>query len=144
MKAQLDRLESTSRNLSSETATQLAHLRKDIAEDVEQLLEDNALELKDGLQAVQRSLAMLSSKMEAVPRENIILQNLYFSSMNLREEAIHDPEEGMFAWILLEEEEPEPEDAIVDDDKYKADKRARKKPIKRRSVIEELRSAASS
>jgi len=118
IKSQLDQLEATVLNLSSESATQLAQLRQDILRDVKQLQQDSAgtdsipptIELKHGIGKVRRSLNALSSKIDAVRRESIILQNVFFSSMNLREEAIKDPESGTFKWMIEEESEESEEE----------------------------------
>jgi hypothetical protein len=111
-------LESTALNLSSESAAQLARLRQDILEDAKQLLKDNVrteptpatAEVKDGMWKIRLSLDALSSKMNAVPRESIILQNIFFSSMNLREEAIDEPESGTFKWVFDAEEQEKQEE----------------------------------
>src|SRR5579859_1983877 len=115
IKVQLDRLENTGLNLSTESATHLNKLRGDILGAVRQLMERNenleesvntTAELKEGVWEVRDSLKTLSSMMSAVPRENSILQNLFFPSMNLREETIASAEEGTFKWIFEEEDNP--------------------------------------
>lgn len=82
-------------------------------------------ELKNGMWAVRRSLEALSLKIEAQCRENVILQNIFFPSMNLREDAIHDPEEGTYKWILEEDNKELKEDKENDgkDNGRRADKR---------------------
>lgn len=112
IKIQLDRLENTALNLSTESTTHLTKLREDILRDVGQLmqrrenLEDSAnaaIKLKEGMRDIRDSLKTLSSMMSTIPRENIILRNLFFASMNLREEAITNAEDGTFEWIFEEE-----------------------------------------
>src|SRR2546421_3850374 len=115
IKVQLDRLENAGLNLSTESATHLNKLREDILGAVRQLMERNenleesvntTAESKEGVWEVRDSLKTLSSMMSAVPRENSILQNLFFPSMNLREETIASAEEGTFKWIFEEEDNP--------------------------------------
>lgn len=65
-----------------------------------QSLTTSADKVEEGMQDVSKSLKALSSKMEVVPRENIILQNIFFPSMNMREQSIHDPESGTLRWVL--------------------------------------------
>ena len=114
IKVQLDRLENTGLNLSTESATHLSKLREDILRAVGQLLQkkenleesaNTTTELKEGMWEVRDSLKTLSSMMSAVPRENSILRNLFFPSMNLREETIASAEEGTFEWIFEEEKD---------------------------------------
>jgi hypothetical protein len=52
------------------------------------------------MREVHKSLDALSSMMSAVPRQNIILQNIFFSSMDIREETIANAEDGTFEWIF--------------------------------------------
>jgi hypothetical protein len=114
IKLQLDRLEAEGLSLSSESAAQLTKIRKDILKDVTQLMEKRGNQekraeadtvLMDGIFEVQQSLKALSSIMAAVPKENIILQSIFFSSMNLREESMDSAEDGTFEWIFKEEKE---------------------------------------
>ncbi|KAL4911127.1 hypothetical protein BDW74DRAFT_172582 [Aspergillus multicolor] len=52
------------------------------------------------LEDVKSFLDVLVSKMTSMPAENRILENLYFSSMYDREDAIHNPGKGTFEWFL--------------------------------------------
>ncbi|RYP75781.1 hypothetical protein DL770_007344 [Monosporascus sp. CRB-9-2] len=124
IKLRLDRLQGMALNLSSETATQLSLLRQGILKDAKQLADDSAKasllatdQVRDEIWELRQSLETLFSKMKTLPRENTILQNLFFPSMKLREEAISDPEEGTFNWILKKETEAEESLAGIDEAK---------------------------
>ncbi|KAH8804493.1 hypothetical protein F5884DRAFT_754102 [Xylogone sp. PMI_703] len=105
IKAQLNRLEDTGLNLSTESTTQLTKLREDILRAVSQLTQRNENLEETGMQEVRDSLKALSSRISAVPKENIILRELLFASIKLREESIELAEEGTFEWIFEEEKE---------------------------------------
>jgi hypothetical protein len=97
--------------LSPESAELLTKVREDILKDVTQLLKKNSQgepaetdsNLGHGILEVQQALKTLSSMMTVVPKENIILQNIFFSSMNMREQTMDSAERGTFDWIFEEE-----------------------------------------
>jgi hypothetical protein len=97
--------------LSPESAELLTQVREDILKDVTQLLKKDSQgepaetdsKLGHGILEVQQALKTLSSIMTVVPKENIILQNIFFSSMNLREQTMDSAERGTFNWIFEEE-----------------------------------------
>ena len=62
--------------------------------------------VRDDMWDLRQSLETLFSRIRTLPRENTTLQNIFFPSMNLREDAISDPEEETFSWMLEEEVEP--------------------------------------
>ncbi|KAI9767609.1 MAG: hypothetical protein M1839_004466 [Geoglossum umbratile] len=114
IKVQLDQLGNTGLSLSTESATHLTMLREDILGAVRRLIQgkenlgesaNNTVGFKEGMWEIQDPLKALSSMISAVPRENCILQNLLFRSMNLREESIASAEEGTFKWIFEEEKD---------------------------------------
>jgi len=112
--AQLNRLEKTQANLSAQNMMRLTRLREDILREVREVMDGSistknaseqsriTTELQHVRWELRRSLVLLSSMMSSVPKENVILQNLFFPSMNLREEAISGAEEGTFEWIFEE------------------------------------------
>jgi len=112
IKLQLDRLENKELSLSAESAALLSTLREGVLKAVTQLVdkgnqdklaETHPNEVRDGMLKVQQLLQTLSSTMTAIPKENIILQHIFFSSMNSREQNMDSAEEGTFAWIFEEE-----------------------------------------
>jgi hypothetical protein len=116
--------------LSRESAVQLTQLRDDILKRVTQLIDkrDNGEEkaetnilLMDGVLEVHKSLEALSSMMAAVPKENIILQSIFFSSMNLREGSMESAKEGTFEWIFERQIDVVPGDNTEPDHDSKAD-----------------------
>ncbi|OAL42683.1 hypothetical protein IQ07DRAFT_669064 [Pyrenochaeta sp. DS3sAY3a] len=96
--------------MSSESALRAKTLRKNILHDIEQLLKLKAVPApkvvatssSGGLLDLKRDLLDLSSLALAVPRENIILEELYFESLDSHERAIVDAENGTFEWLFGE------------------------------------------
>lgn len=112
IKLHLDKLEAQGLSLSSESSAQLTKLRQDILKDVTNLKEKSVNQQKraeadtvltNGIFEVQQSLKTLSSMMAAVPKENTILQSVFFPSMNLRENNMESAEDGTFEWIFQED-----------------------------------------
>ena len=109
MKLQLDKLENASLNLSSESASRAKALREQIFQDIKHLLDsrapsnDTATGSRDHLLDLERGLQDLSSLITTVPRENIILEKLYYDSLDLRERTIVNAENGTFEWLFEEE-----------------------------------------
>ncbi|KAH7351368.1 hypothetical protein BKA65DRAFT_500262 [Rhexocercosporidium sp. MPI-PUGE-AT-0058] len=109
LKMQLDKLENASLTLSSESASRAKALREHIFQDIKHLLEsrapsnDTALGPRDLFLDLERGLQDLSSLITTVPRENIILENLYYDSLDLRERTIMNAENGTFEWLFKEE-----------------------------------------
>ncbi|KAM7186766.1 hypothetical protein V8F33_011609 [Rhypophila sp. PSN 637] len=112
VKSKLSQLEDTMSNISGETATRLSLLREDMLKNVKRLLDDSSTTfisatgmVKDELWELRQSLEPMALKMKTLPRENAILQNIFFSAINLREESIRDPETGTFGWIFEDDED---------------------------------------
>lgn len=105
---QLNQLENASLNLSSESASRAKALREHIFQDIIHLLDsttlsnDTASGSRDRLLDLERGLQDLSSLITTVPRENIILENLYYDSLDLRERTIVNAENGTFEWLFKE------------------------------------------
>ncbi|KFY34676.1 hypothetical protein V494_06557 [Pseudogymnoascus sp. VKM F-4513 (FW-928)] len=143
----LDKLGAQGLSLSSESSAQLTKLRQDILKDVTELMEKSVNQqksaeadtifsfetaaiiedrvLSEGIFEVQQSLKTLSSMMAAVSKENIILQSVFFSSMNIRENNMESAEDGTFKWIFQEYDKVGKEDAedkvdAVEDVSHKA------------------------
>lgn len=119
IKLHLDKLEKQGLSLSSESSAQLTKLRQDILKDVTELMEksvnqqeraDADTTLINGIFEVQQSLKTLSSMMASVSKENTILQSVFFSSMNLRENNMESAEDGTFEWIFQEFDEDDEDD----------------------------------
>lgn len=109
MKLQLDKLENASLNLSSESALRAKALREHIFQDLKDLLDagassnSSALNSKDRLMHLEDGLQVISNLIATVPKENIILENLYFDSLDSRERTIVDAEAGTFQWLFKED-----------------------------------------
>lgn len=111
IKIQLDQLEDTALSKSTASAALLTKLREDILKDVSQLLENNKQDqpitiedkVRDDNWEVQKSLKTLCSMMVTVPKENAILQSIFFNSMNDREQNMDRAMDGTFDWIFQEE-----------------------------------------
>jgi hypothetical protein len=115
VKLQLDRMESAALAFSSESASQAIALRENIKLDINRLLNNQteqnaATDIEGRLEGIISSLKDLSLTMTTVPRENVILEHLFFSTMDARERNIDCAEEGTFKWIFDEEENPREED----------------------------------
>ncbi|KAM7190183.1 hypothetical protein V8F20_009805 [Naviculisporaceae sp. PSN 640] len=114
VKSKLDELETKAATNFNQSSARLAQHRQEILasinsinlllEDSRQSLDACANKVDEAMSEVHRSLEALRLKMEAIPRENIILRNIFFSSMNAREESIRDPEYGTLGWILEDKE----------------------------------------
>ncbi|KAJ4302647.1 hypothetical protein N0V90_001536 [Kalmusia sp. IMI 367209] len=108
VKLQLDRLEDASLNLSSESVSRAKALREHIFQDIKHLLDSRvsssytAIDSRDRLLHLEQGLQNLSSLITTVPRENIILENLYYDSLDSRERTIVDAETGTFEWLFEE------------------------------------------
>lgn len=111
--------------MCSESAAQLSKLREDILKGVTQLMEKGSNQesrteadavLVDSMVEVKQSLKALSSMMAAVPKENIILQSIFFSSMNHREESMESASDGTFDWIFEEKRQRPSDDEDNSDD----------------------------
>jgi hypothetical protein len=107
IKRQLDELTQPESTRSNESAAQLAKLRSDILQAVEQLKNEDIRPATAGIEGsisgIRESLEKMSSMISSVPKENIILANLYFASMTTRASEICAAETGTFEWILQEE-----------------------------------------
>ena len=114
IKVQLDRIEAEGLSFSNESANQLKTLREDILRSVTQLVErtgdkeahvDLAKPPIERDMDVQEFLSALSTMMVNVPKENAILQSIFFSTMKLRETSMDSAEAGTFEWMFEEEQE---------------------------------------
>ncbi|KKA22490.1 hypothetical protein T310_3488 [Rasamsonia emersonii CBS 393.64] len=109
-KTQLDRMENEGLQMRTESASQLAGLRKELGKAIQKLLKEqkedaetrqiNEAEQIKLLTEIRSSLSRLQSMTTSMSRENRVLRRLYFKSMNSREDNITDAEKGTFRWFL--------------------------------------------
>ncbi|KAI9786501.1 MAG: hypothetical protein M1839_006961 [Geoglossum umbratile] len=110
VKAQLDKIHEECLHLSSQSASHMAKVHKDLAERIGQLrgtgncstgsegntsAEDNRI-----LAEIRISLSELVIMANTISRENFFLGKLYFKSINQRENSVENPEGGSFEWML--------------------------------------------
>lgn len=96
--------------MRTETARQLAGLRKELGQPMRMLLkaqqEDgetrrmDQVEQKRLLEDIRSFLSRIKSMTASMSRENRLLRRLYFESMNRREDNITNAEKRTFKWIL--------------------------------------------
>jgi hypothetical protein len=111
VKVQLDKIQKEGAQMSTETATQLACVRKELNQAVKALLEikdtarPNADEEKIHPSTdICSALSRLQSMSRSLSRENQILRRLYFANIYAREDTIANAEGGTFKWILEDED----------------------------------------
>ena len=111
VKVQLDKIQKEGAQMSTETATQLAYVRKELNQAVKALLEikdtarPNADEEKIHPSTdICSALSRLQSMSRSLSRENQILRRLYFANIYTREDTIANAEGGTFKWILEDED----------------------------------------
>jgi len=100
-------------NLSTESAALLTEVRESILKEVAELRKkdeeieptETDSEIKNDILELHQSLGRLSSIITTVPRENIILQSIQFSSMKARVESMESAADGTFNWMFEDENE---------------------------------------
>jgi hypothetical protein len=111
MNSQLRRLEHATERFSTARAQEVDRLAEELTS-ISKLLTQTQASQSDqptflmdqarSLQQIRNALTELRNLSQRVPLENRILEHIWFESMDSREEAIRDAEEGTFEWLLQE------------------------------------------
>ncbi|KAI1881711.1 hypothetical protein JX265_000537 [Neoarthrinium moseri] len=102
VKAHLDRISKEGESLKNLTSKRLKETQETLEEVLTQLKagSDSQLEQNDALAQIRDELKNLKDMSESAVQENSVLERLYFADLYSREDAVADPSEHTFHWIL--------------------------------------------